>query len=477
MFNNENFDEEEDKEREELLTRFENFINNNQPSFFSIQEFIEIINYYILERNVNMTNKALKTGLQHYPDDPLLLLKKAEILAIQNYTTKALHLLNKIEPQLNTVPEFYLARANIYSQMGLHKWAINDYKKLLPFNCFNNDLIYNLIGNEYLMQNKIHNALNYFKKSIYYNPDTSDEAFYKTYFCYTILENLNEGIKYFQEIIDKYPFNAKAWVYTSLCYYDLNDFENALEYINFAHTIHPDDILIIMKKCAILRKLNKYNEAITLLEDTLKNNHQNSNNHHIMIMLGQIYNAIYNFNKATQYFHKALQIDSKNTYAWLGLADAYFNLNQDKEALSCIQQTIKNANNDPEILLSAAKLLIQLEMFEEALDILSQIHTGYESTELIVSMSIALEKSGYPSEAVTLLTDEIHNKLNEDVELQYCLASILLLYQYRQDGLSTLEKALQTDPTKHSIIYEFNPLFANDIEIQELIHQYSYKDN
>jgi len=463
------FDFEEDKEFEELISKFENFVNSNEYAFFDKEDIIDIIDYYLGWMNIEMVSKAIEVGLQYYPDSPEILLKKVELLAKQNRTIDAMKLLNQIEQDIHNDPHFFLTKGDIYSQMGLSEQAIQEYKKLLNFDFPSKDFVYNIIGSEYLMIDKYAEAIHYLKKSVEIS-DENNPALYKIYFAYGELNQLDECIKYFEKVIDDSPFNADAWLYMAFCYYDKNDFENALESINFALAINPSDLLIVLKKSDILKELNRYDEAIELLKEYLKKDPQNT---YLLNVLAETYNEIADYEKAIQYFHKSLHHNPKNSRAWLGLAEAYAHLSQDNEAISCIHQALQNSNDDPEVIINIGKLYILMEFYEEAIEVLNLIiDKDYKKSETIVWYSIALEKTGYAKEALVLLTDQIYNQNNNDVQLQYCLASILLTYQYRKEGLAILEKALQTDPSKVEIIYEFNRYFETDAEIQSLIYQY-----
>ncbi|MCX7728733.1 MAG: tetratricopeptide repeat protein [Bacteroidia bacterium] len=464
------FDFEEDKEFDELIHKFEQYVHKGEYCFFDSQEILEIIDYYSSWMDKDMTAKAIEIGLQNFPQSPEILLKKAEFLAKQNYTLEALKILNEIESQLSHYPDFFLIKGDIYAQMGLSEQAINEYKKILETDYPNKDHIFNIIGSEYLMQDKFYEAIVYFKKSVEWNAD-NNPSLYKIYFCYSEIDKLNECIEYFQKVIDESPFNSDAWLYLAFSYYDIEDYENALESINFALAINPSDLLIILKKSDILKELDRYDEAIEVLKEALEKDNQNS---FLMNILAETYNETGLYDTAIQYFHKALHLNPKDSRSWLGLAESYTHISHNNEAINCLHQAIKYSNDDPLTLLEAGKLYITLEYYEEAINTLKLVlEKEYEPNEVYVWLCIALEKAGYVTEAVDILADQIYNQHNDDADLLYCLAGILLLYQYRKEGLATLEKALQSDPTGIDILFEFNSSFEDDPEIQNLIQQYN----
>ncbi len=467
------FDFEEENEFKELLSKFENYLDKDEHHFFDLDNIIDLIDYYKRWEETTKAKQALNLGLKYYPNASILILKKAEILALQNRTHEAIKILNQIEQHIQTDVHFYLTRGDIYSQMGLHDTAINEYEKALNIDTEKNDWIYYLIGSEYRQQNKFHESIHYLKKSIALNPRRVI-CFSAIYLIYSHLDKQEECIKYLQKIIDEDPFNDTAWTYLSHCYEDLNDYENALEAINFALSIDQQNELIALKKAKILMKLKKYNEAITTLKE-LPNDA--STEISVLPMLAEIYFELSDYENAVYYFRKTIELEPKYSEVWVGLAYTYIRLLQDNEALFCVQQVVANAEDNPEILLDAGKLYLELDLYEEALEVLKyaqkQIKEEDEKTELFVWLSIALEKAGYVSEAVELLSNQIYNQQKQDADLYYCLAGLLLLYQYRQEGLHLLEKALRIDPAMYEIIYEFSRFFEDDFEIQSLLQQYT----
>lgn len=463
-------DFDENKEFEELISRFEKYVNEGEYAFFDLQDILDIVDYYNGWMDRDMQNKAIEIGLQYFPNAPEILLKKAELLAQQSYTLEALKILHQIEKQLPEDPRFYLTKGEIYAQMGLSEQAIHEYKKILELDYPNKDTIHNIIASEYIIQNKFINALHHLKKAITFNP-FNHATIYKIYLCYSELNKLDECISFFKEIIDEHPFHSDVWLYLAHCYYDLNDYEMALDSINYAIAINPNDLIIVLKKSDILKTLKKHHEAIEVLEAAFKKDKQNT---YLMQVMANTYFEMEEYEKAAQYFQKVIKYNSKDSHSWIGLARTFVKLWQDNEAVSCIEQAIQNTNQDPDILIEAGKLYLELDLYEDALRVLLKVNpeNEYLQTEFFMWLSIALEKSGYAKDAIDLLTDQIYNQQNTDVELLYCLAGILLLYQYRQEGLSTLQSALEKDPTKYTIIYEFSAFFQDDLEIQSLIQQY-----
>ena len=84
------------------------------------------------------------------------------------------------------------------------------------------------------------------------------------------------ALEKFEIILSKYPNNPKILNLTSLCYYNLNNFNKAKEYISQAISNSPSEIGFYINKGNILLKMKKYDEAEAVYKDALKLNSQSS---------------------------------------------------------------------------------------------------------------------------------------------------------------------------------------------------------
>lgn len=472
----EDFFDEED-ELEKLIYRFEKAYIYNESDvncYFDKDEYYEIIDYYIVSKQFDFAYFAIMKAQNAYPEDTGILFYKAKMHAHNNKSFEALKVLRLIEKQMFDEPVFYILKANIYSNIGLHNEAIALYKTITEISEDKHQVYeaYNAIAQEYLIQNHFIESIEYFKKSIALSPQ-NNPAISKIYVPFSELNKLDDFIEYFQQLTDVAPFNSDVWFYLSKAYYDTNDFEKALDSIEYALAIRPDDPNFVQKKSDILIQLKRPFEALELLKEKFN---QNKEYIDYTFSIAEIYNIVGNHEKAIEYLHQYIHYLPTDAKAWLEMAHSYIQLSSDTQALSCIQQSILNSkfdNNQFNIHFQAAKLYILMDYYEEALNLLKDLYEqDYINTPLIMWLSIAYEKCGYATDAVNLLTEHIYKFNNTDAELLYCLSAILLLYQYRNEGMNLLEQALKINPELYPVIYLINTYFEDDPDIQHLIQEH-----
>ena len=119
----------ESNELKDLVARFEASLNNGNGLFFDLDEFEDIIDYYI---DFGLTQKA-RIALHHafriYPKSTKLHLKRAQILAFQNKRERALEILSEMEASEPENTDINLTKAHIYSQMQQYDKSIAEYIK------------------------------------------------------------------------------------------------------------------------------------------------------------------------------------------------------------------------------------------------------------------------------------------------------------------------------------------------------------
>ena len=80
-----------------LLNKFEEMLKKNTQYFFDVEEFEEIIDSLIEERNISKALKACKLAISQHPFTISLLIKQAQLFVASNNIKKALEILNKAE--------------------------------------------------------------------------------------------------------------------------------------------------------------------------------------------------------------------------------------------------------------------------------------------------------------------------------------------------------------------------------------------
>ena len=96
----EDFSGSEEHEVSELVFRFEQMLSNNRSIFFDVEEYEEIIDYYLDINDVKKSSLAISQAIEQHPYHHAFLIRKARLIATTGKPEKALDLLNQLEKTL-----------------------------------------------------------------------------------------------------------------------------------------------------------------------------------------------------------------------------------------------------------------------------------------------------------------------------------------------------------------------------------------
>ncbi|MFQ6118795.1 MAG: tetratricopeptide repeat protein, partial [Methanosarcinales archaeon] len=288
-----------------------------------------------------------------------------------------------------------------------------------------------------------------------------DSSFYRVYPTLVKAKKekneLNETIKYFQELISKDPNNTYFYYGSGLCYKEQEDYNKAIE--NFKRCIELKanfaDVYKELVDC--YQKKKAFSELIDYFEKNIKINPINPG---LYYGLGYIYSKLHNYNKALEYYEHDLKIvkeigDRRGEIRGFGnIAIIYWYLGNPSKALRYFEQGLKiaeeigdklnegkNLHNISIIYEKLDDYLKALEYYERALKIFREISDKKAEGTCLNNIGVVYRKSDNYSKALEyyeqalIINREIGNKKVEGV----CLNNIGIVYK----GLGNYSKALE----------------------------------
>ncbi|SFV32608.1 tetratricopeptide repeat protein [Thermoflavifilum thermophilum] len=178
-------------------------------------------------------------------------------------------------------------------------------------------------------------------------------------------------------VLAKQPNNADALTY--LINLEMQDkrYDEALCYANMALYYYPDSVFFILKKTAALSAGSKFDEAMQVLQQSMKKLPNQAQLHIAyldqLVTAARSYQDQHNYIQAHAYLQQALQIDPGNklilTYL-INLEAAYEHYD---EALIYANQALQHYPDDPEFIRRKIGILISAKRYLEAEDFLQQL--------------------------------------------------------------------------------------------------------
>ena len=442
------FSQEEEDHNNISLTKFESMLKTNNVLFFDSNEFENIIHHYLNQGKVALAKKAIKLGLQQHPSSISLKLFKVEIFVFENELSKANALLNELYILEPSNEEIYIQKANILSKEDKHEEAIDVLKRALNLAEDTADL-YSLIGMEYLFLDQFDKARDSFMECLDANPEDY-ASLYNIIYCFDFLDKNVEAIDYLNIYLDKNPYCEVAWHQLGRQYYELKDYEKALNAYDFA--IISDDTFVgaYIEKGKVLEKLKRFNEAIENYSITLSLEDPTS---FALLRIGTCHEKLGNNDLAVHYFYKTVHEDPLLDKGWIAITKFYGKNKNYPKALYYINKAINIDSENALYWKYYAKINHKLNFLEEAergykraLDL-----GNYELETWLIRTDI-LSKLG-EQESATFNLIQAAEFYPENAEIEFRLAGLYFQLLEIEKATYHLKNALRYD-SEHVIILE-----------------------
>lgn len=120
--------------------------------------------------------------------------------------------------------------------------------------------------------------------------------------------------------------------------------DEALEKYRYALSLKPDDLIIKENLSLALISKGEFGEAEMLIKEILTKNSGHSSAYNL---LGNIYFYKRDFQRAKEYYEKAVELDSNSGDAWSNLGNVFFETAQMGKAEECYRRAVKINPDNP----------------------------------------------------------------------------------------------------------------------------------
>ena len=451
----------------EYQNKFESMLKNNEFSFMDANQIEDLYQFYWIHSKKDYCNELLEFAIEIHPYHSNFYEYKFNLLY---YDEQYLEALEWINYSLLIFPFHYelkLLKGNALRKLEKFDEAIEWYMNLLHENHEKSE-IYFYIGISYYAKDDWKSSENCFLMAFQEKNDDIESMIFNlviTTFDFSFSENL------VKKYIDLDPFHSESWYYLSQIYFLNRKYDEAIQAIEFAIVINPNQIEYYKQKSEILIQQELFGEALQYLFEALQLQSENEN---ILYNIGVCYQNLELFDDARRYFKKCIDLDDTFFDAYEGLADCLYELERYHEALHFYKTYLENTIN-LEVSLKYIDLEIELENFAHALDYMKEleelIYDEYLEIEFILRKTYIEYLKG--SENITeILKENFYmetHHLETSSKLMYQSAALSFALGAKNTGYFYLENALLKYPENYEYLFDYNPDLMNDTEIQLLI--------
>ena len=425
----------------ELVSRFEDMIENNLELYFDTEELEDIIIYYLELGDLKSAENAVQFGLNLHPSSIEIKVKKLEVLIELEFYSPAKELMKELELSASESTDYLACCAKYYSNLGNPRKAI-DYCKQAILLGEELNFLHNFIADECVNLEDPFTALLHYKKAL--KEDPMDEyALENIMACLVDLKRSDEAIQFLNDYLDSYPFSESAWYEYGQFYFNQKNYEEAIKGFDYLLAINSDAVSVYSNKATCLENLGNYKQAIVVYEEMLELEFTKA---FTFYKIGLAYKALKQWVPSLISFQKSLIEDPQFYLSMMEQSNIYEEMGGMKEALYFAKEALNLNEDQVDYQKRVAFLLIDAGKFEESLVCLKKLidiepdrfYNWYAYAEVLILL-------GEYEEAITLL--KIAVKQHKRAELFYQLSNCFFILKEEKEGLKYLDKAKKLDAT------------------------------
>ena len=449
------------------VVQFEDMLSEKSFTFFDVEDYENIIDYYIDLELHEKVNAALDFGLNQFPNDLTLSLIKVEVLNSKQLVDDSYMLLKSLEQFYPNNIDVLYNLGKIYAitdRIQMAKIYLENAVDLIRVNDSYNDLLSDT-AYEFLQIGQNLQAIYVMKRIIEIKPE-DESTLMELGIAYHESGLLEEAIIYFTKIIDSNPYSHIAWFNLGTLHNVKEDWKEALFAFDMCLVINEKFTAAHYGKANSYIQEKEYQNAIDTFNESFNYDHPNS---YAYCCLGECYEKIGDFKKALIFYEKSLEIDDSQSDAWLGIGVVRDLNDQTLDALKFIEKAIHLDPENPEYWYIFAEFLSKLGKITEAEDAFKKVvELDPGNIDAWIDYSNFLFENTSKTRAIKEVERAIiTNKGDQDLKLR--LIAMQIASGKIADAKSKLIDFQKNENSSIQKLFEIYPEIKNIPEIIEVI--------
>lgn len=248
------------KDIEDILQRYAQMDGSGAKTYFDADEIVELLDYFEEKSNITQYEKLLNFGLKLHPENYDLKLRTCKLLIFHEQYDEALELIMQIKCDNDDEAELLkiecLCALDNYDEVRhiIEIKQLQQDENLEELYEYTASVLGNLVGRQNELEELVNSGLLLFP----------DNQTLKEEYCY-LLESQGYTAKALlvcNELIDADPYFADYWYMAGRLYAETDDYEKAIESLNFALTCDEADMEIKIFRAFCLYKHDFFMESV-----------------------------------------------------------------------------------------------------------------------------------------------------------------------------------------------------------------------
>lgn len=452
-----------------LVADFESKFENGHIEYLSDKVINDLLSYYEAENLFDKAIEVLDLCIEQHPYRSEFLIQKARLLMIENRLEECLDALNDAELYDPSDKELLLLKIKALS---LSK-KTSDARTILDLlkNNYIEEEFYTeiLIAESYIYQGeKKYEAMYLVLKKALRSDVSNKEALSRFWDAVDFARKYEDSIYFHKSLIDEQPYNYLAWYNLGLSYSYAQEYDKAIEALEYSYIINPDYESAYLECAEICMQQQDYHKALDIYSEIIT---KFGNDSDVMVSIAGVLIHLNKIDQAKSKLNKALKLDPYNEEAYYLLGKCFAHNGIWYNAINAYYKAIELDANREEYYFELAKAYVKVEDYNKAtLNFHKAATLASEDVYYWKEYICFIIKLGLYDEALELL-DEAED-YTYGAELLYCRAITYFFKKKKKAGLDALAEALEEDFEKYTIIYTLAPELEIDAEINAMIKYY-----
>jgi tetratricopeptide (TPR) repeat protein len=424
----------------ELVTKFEEMIENSEELYFDTEEYEDIIIYYLEMGDISFAETAVRYALNLHPDSLEIKIKKFEVLLeLENYTL-AKELMDELKESSMESTDFLVCCAKYYSNLGNPRRAIEYCEAALKLEEEEN-FLHNFMADEYVNLEDPFTALKHYQLALSFEHN-DDYALENIMVCYNSLHRGEDAIDFLNDYLDKFSFSETGWLEYGQFYFNRKNYEEAIKGFDYLLAINSQSVGVYANKAACYEAMGEWLKAVEVYEEMLALEYTKS---FTFYKIGLCYKENKQPVLALNAFQKSLRDDPQFYLSMIEQSYIYEEMGSVKEAIHFTKEAVLLNNINLEYHKRLAFLYIASGNIEESVACIKMV-VDFEPSRFYnwYAYSEVLMVTGDYEGAVEALKKA--TKMHNRAELFYQLSNCYFHLNNQKDGRKALAVALELDP-------------------------------
>jgi len=452
----------ENEEFQVLLRKYEDMRSGSQSIFFDVEEFEQIIDYYLDDFQYDEAREAAQLGKKQHPASVEIKYKFIHIYIEQGQPKKALALLEEIPVWEENNPERYFLKGTALCLLNRLKEAEAQFDRGLEIS--SEDTFDAMVNISIAFENVRHFelAIKYLIQA-YQQQKENLSVLYDLGYFYDRLHRFDESLKYYQQYLDLDPYSDNVWYNIGIVYHKLEEFEKAVEAYDFSIVINPDYASAYFNKASVCVNARKFNKAIDTYRDFLEVEPESTQAYCYM---GDCFEQMNQLDDALGSFQRVIELDNTDPEGWFGAGMIYHRMGRSQDAITYILKAIEFENNNLDYWINLGYANEDAGLIEEAVKCYGYVtRVDAKDFDGWTALTSLLMKEGYFEKALNFLREAfVHHPSEAGIKIKMAVCHLKL--EEKNLAKKFLKEALQANS---ELITEFDYYFpegsrSNDIE-------------